>query len=308
MNMSTSTGQAPSSPAAVTTTTSTSHNRIFGAIVGDVAGSIYERKNCKSEDCEIFKHGSHLTDDSILTLATACRFTTTTTTTTMTATTTDDHSDALYSKLYSDFGKAYPAAGYGGTFYGWMRRPDEYRKPYNSWGNGSAMRASPIGWVATDMESALAEAARSAQVTHNHPSGIKGAQAVVAAIFLAREGASKKVIQSFVEKHCGYNLHDKLSEIRPSYQFDVSCDGSVPQAIIAFLESNDFEDAIRKAISLGGDSDTIACIAAAIAQAYYGVDSIPKYMVDYCRGQMDARQIEIMEEFWKRYEHGTLTI
>jgi ADP-ribosylglycohydrolase len=290
ITMSTSTGQQPTT------------SRIFGAIVGDVAGSVYEWKNCKSEECEIFQRGSDLTDDSILTLATANRF----------LGTNFEAEDAvsLYSKLYSDFGTAYPHAGYGGTFSQWMYRSDEDRKPYNSWGNGSAMRASPIGWVGfQNIDQALAEAARSAQVTHNHPSGIKGAQAVVAAIFLARQGASKHVIQSYVEQHCGYDLHSRtLAEIRPSYQFDVSCDGSVPQAIIAFLESKDFEDAIRKAISLGGDSDTIACIAASIAQAFYGIDSIPRYMVEYCRARMDERQLEIMDTFWERYEQGTLLI
>ncbi len=172
-------------------------------------------------------------------------------------------------------------------------------KPYGSWGNGSAMRASPIGWVAGDLDWAIEEAKRSAEVTHDHPNGIKGAQAVVAAVFLARLGATKEEIRSYVSRKFDYNLDRTVAEIRPYYSFDVTCEGSVPQAIVAFLDSSGFEDAIRKAISLGGDSDTIACISGSIAHAFYGM--IPQWMTGYCLGRLDPAQLSIINDFWKRY-------
>lgn len=161
------------------------------------------------------------------------------------------------------------------------------------------MRASPIGWVAQDLNWALNEASKSASVTHNHPEGIKGAQAVVAAIFLARHQSGKAKIKEYITTKFGYDLDRTIDDIRPYYRFDVSCQGSVPEAIIAFLESTDFEDAIRKAISLGGDSDTIACITGSIAHAFYG--TIPDYMVEYCRGVLDPTQIAIVDEFWQKF-------
>lgn len=261
---------------------------MFGAVVGDVAGSTYEAENYKGEDCEIFAFGSTFTDDSVLTLATAQHFVT----------------GESYTQVYRNFGRAYPHAGYGGNFIRWLQHDDP--KPYNSWGNGSAMRASPIGWVATDLDWALQEAKRSAEVTHNHPQGIKGAQAVAAAIYLARTGSDKQQIKSYIEQEFGYDLNRTIAEIRPTYEFDVSCDGSVPEAIIAFLESNNFEDAIRKAISVGGDSDTIACIAGGIAHAFYG--DIPSNMVEYCRQSLDERLVGVMDEFWKRHREGTLVV
>jgi ADP-ribosylglycohydrolase len=177
--------------------------------------------------------------------------------------------------------------------------PVAHPEPYNSRGNGSAMRASPIAWVAEDLDWALEEAARSAEVTHNHPSGIKGAQAVVAAVFLARCGASKDEIRDYLTTTFGYDLHRTVEEIRPRYMFDVSCDGSVPEAIIAFLDSTDFENSIRKAISLGGDSDSIASIAGAIAHAFY--EEIPDWMTSYCLGVLDPAQRSIIDDFWKRF-------
>lgn len=254
---------------------------MFGAIVGDIAGSTYERRNFKSESCPIFAEGSQFTDDTVLTLATADHFI----------------SGDSYADVYARFGLNYPRAGYGGSFSRWFYSED--RQPYNSWGNGSAMRASPIGWVAGDIDWALEEAKKSAEVTHDHPDGIKGAQAVVASVFLARQGLSKNEIRNFISDRFNYDLNRTIDEIRPGYRFDVSCEGSVPEAIIAFLESTDFESALRKAISIGGDSDTIACISGAIAHAFYG--GIPKWMTDFCFGRLDGAQKSVITDFWERY-------
>lgn len=254
---------------------------MFGAIVGDIAGSTYERHNCRFEWCEIFAEGSTFTDDTVLTLATADRFI----------------FGGTYTEVYRQFGRNYPHAGYGAKFRQWMLSSDP--QPYNSWGNGSAMRVSPVAWAMTDLESVLGEARLSAEATHDHPDGIKGAQAVAAAVYLARTGHSKDAIKDFVAKRFGYNLDRTLAEIRPRYTFDVTCAGSVPEAIIAFLESTDFESALRKAISLGGDSDTIASIAGAIAHAFYG--DIPQWMVEYSTSQLDVAQRSILQDFWARH-------
>ena len=176
--------------------------------------------------------------------------------------------DNDYEHNYYEFGKKYEGRGYGGGFASWLQNPD--RKPYGSWGNGSAMRVSPIGWACDTLEETLEEAQWSAEVTHNHPEGIKGAQSVAGAIYLARTGRSKAEIKTFVETTFGYDLNRTIDQIRPNYKFEVSCQKSVPEAIIAFLESKDFESAIRLGISLGGDSDTIACITGGIAEAFYG--------------------------------------
>ena len=257
---------------------------MFGAVVSDM---YYEWHNYKSEDCVIFHKKSRLTDDSILTLATAHRFIT----------------SEAYDSAYQKWGLQYPNAGYGGTFRQWLGQQNP--KPYNSFGNGSAMRVSPVGWVAKSLDEALEEAAKSAEVTHNHPSGIKGAQAVASCVFLARSGQSKDDIKEFVEREFGYNLNRTIAQIRPTYTFDVTCDGSVPEAIVAFLESVDFENSIRKAISLGGDSDTIACITCAISHAYY--KEIPDRMVEHCRQLMDPDQLKIMDEFWDQWHKGSMS-
>ena len=254
---------------------------MFGAIVGDIAGSTFERHNFKFECCHIFEEGSQFTDDTVLTLATEDHFI---------------YGDP-YATVYRQYGRNYPNAGYGASFRNWLK--SENPEPYNSWGNGSAMRVSPIAWVGNDLDWVLREAESSAEVTHNHPNGIKGAQAVVACVFLARKGASKESIRQHVEEKSGYNLSRTLAEIRPGYMFDVSCDGSVPQAITAFLESSTFEDAIRKAISIGGDSDTIASISGAIAHAFYG--EIPVWMTDYCLQALDIAQRHTINDFWAKY-------
>ena len=263
---------------------------LFGAIVGDIAGSAYEFMNCKSEKCTIFHDDCQYTDDSVLTLATAQHLL--------------KYPDSSYTDIYQKYGWKYPDAGYGGSFIQWLQSYEP--KPYHSWGNGSAMRASPIGWVAKDLDWALEEASKSASVTHNHPEGIKGAQAVVAAVFLAREGKQKREIRSYISETFGYDLDRTIDEIRPDYAFDVSCQGSVPEAIIAFLESTSFENAVRKAISLGGDSDTIACITGAIAHAFYG--EIPNEWVEHCRNNiLDSEQLRVNDAFWQRYEEGSLS-
>ncbi len=229
---------------------------MLGATIGDIVGSRFERHNYKNTDFELFTSHCRFTDDTVCTVAVA---------------------EWALSGFQNDlvtimrkWGNKYPNAGYGGTFYHWLD-PNVDPQPYNSWGNGSAMRVSAVGWLCDDLESVLKFAKQSAEITHNHPEGIKGAQAVAAAIFLARAGESKAVIKTFIEQTFGYNLNQTCDEIRPVYQFDVSCQGSVPQAIIAFLESDNFENAIRLAVSLGGDSDTLAAIAGSIAEAFYPV-------------------------------------
>jgi ADP-ribosylglycohydrolase len=254
---------------------------MFGAIVGDIAGSTYEHSNFRFESCRIFAERSRFTDDTVLTLATADHFI---------------FGDS-YSDVYRRFGRNYPHAGYGSAFRSWFL--SDHPMPYNSHGNGSAMRASPIGWVAKDLQWALDEAARSAEVTHDHPNGIKGAQAVASAVFLARQGESKQGLRKFLSGHFQYNLNRTVEDIRPSYTFNASCECSVPEAIIAFLDSSDFESALRKAISLGGYSDTIASISGAIAHAFYR--QIPEWMTEYCLGVLDVAQRCIINDFWEQY-------
>ena len=232
---------------------------ILGAIAGDIIGSAYEFENVKSLDFALFTEESYFTDDSVLTVATM---------------------DVLlhktgYTETYQRYGRAYPHRGYGGNFNAWIYADNP--QPYNSWGNGSAMRVSPVGWYCSTMEDVLAEAKKSAEVTHNHAEGIKGAQAAAAAVFLARTGKSKDEIKTFIVDTFGYDLNRTIAQIRPNYEFDVSCQGSVPEAIIAFLESVDFENAVRLAVSIGGDSDTIACITGGIAEAFY--QTIPQHIV-----------------------------
>ena len=241
---------------------------MLGAIAGDVIGSIYERDNVKTPDFgPLFQRFSRPTDDTVLTCAVA-------------EWVLRGAGDDLPDRLKSWF-RQFPYAGYGKTFIQWAS--SSTRSPYNSWGNGSAMRVSPVGFAFDSLDETLDQARRSAEVTHNHPEGVKGAQAAAACIYLSRTGKSKGEIRDFVECQFEYDLSRSLDRIRPGYCFDVSCQGSVPEATIAFLESDDWEDAIRKAISLGGDSDTIACIAGGIAAPFYG--GIPPDI----RAQVEAR-------------------
>jgi len=234
---------------------------IIGAITGDIIGSSYEFNNTKLIDFELFTNDTFFTDDSVLTIATMYSL----------------MNKIDYKEAYQGFARRYPRRGYGGRFKEWVRSNDP--KPYNSYGNGSAMRASPIGWFCKNIDDVLSEAKRSAEVTHNHPEGIKGAQAAAAGVYLARTGKNKDEIKKFIVNTFDYNLNTTCDEIRPSYTFDVSCQGTLPPALTAFLESTDFENAIRLAVSLGGDSDTIAAITGGIAEAYY--KEIPEDITDF---------------------------
>lgn len=254
---------------------------MLGAIIGDIIGSAYEFNNTKTMDFPLFTPRSRFTDDTVLTVAVADAILT-----------TQDYALSIW-----EYGRHYPNAGYGGMFSQWLQSFE--RKPYNSFGNGSAMRVSPVGFAFDSVEDVLSEAEKTASATHDHSEGIKGAQAVALAILMARQGAEKTDIKQEIQSRFGYDLKRKLDDIRPGYTFDVSCQGSVPEAIIAFLESNDYEDAIRKAISLGGDSDTIACISGGIAQAYY--KKIPAYMIEPARNILDADLLNIIDRFAARF-------
>jgi len=254
---------------------------MIGAIAGDVIGSVHEFSNIKTEDFPLFSPGSTFTDDTVMTIAVADSILT----------------GKGYAAAFKEWGRLYPHAGYGGMFKQWLRSDDS--KPYNSFGNGSAMRVSPVGFAFDSLDKVLEEAKKSAEVTHNHPEGIKGAQSVAAAIFLARTGKDKKEIKDYIEATFNYDLSATLAEIRPDYRFDPTCQGSVPQAIIAFLESSDYEDAVRKAISLGGDTDTQACITGGIAQAYY--KTINDDILKKVRALMDGRLLDVLDLFNARH-------
>lgn len=250
---------------------------MLGAIAGDIIGSVYEACPLKSTQFPLFSKYSTFTDDTVLTVAVAYAIL----------------EDVDYASALKSFGKKYPHAGYGISFYHWIFSSST--APYNSWGNGSAMRVSPVGFAYDSLEEVLREAEKSASVTHNHPEGIKGAQATALAIFLARTGSSKEVIKEEIQGRFGYNLERTLDRIRPFYSFDVSCQGSVPESIICFLEARDFEEAVRNAVSLGGDSDTQACIAGGIAQAFFG--GVPDDIAMEVRRRLPEEFLSIIEKF-----------
>ncbi|MFO7734386.1 MAG: ADP-ribosylglycohydrolase family protein [Candidatus Aminicenantes bacterium] len=254
---------------------------MIGAIAGDIIGSVYEFRQIKTKDFPLFRPECAFTDDTVLTVAIAQAVLT----------------DGDYRKAVLDFGRRYPDAGYGGNFAVWLHSPDP--KPYNSWGNGSAMRASPVGFAFDTVDDVLREAARSAKFTHNHPEGIKGAQAAALAVFLARTERSKDLIRSEIAARFGYDLARTVDEIRPSYRFDESCQRTVPEAIVAFLESTSYEDAVRNAVSLGGDSDTLACITGGIAEAFYG--TVPARARAKVRRLLTPDLLEVAERFCARY-------
>jgi ADP-ribosylglycohydrolase len=225
---------------------------MIGAIAGDIIGSVYEFHNIKTGEFPLFSPGCHFTDDSVLTIALA---------------------DSILSGVdYIDnlkrYYALYPAAGFGGYFRHWAASPD--RSPYNSFGNGAAMRISPVGFAFSSLDETITQAEKYTAVTHNHPEGIKGACAAAAAIYLARTGQSKDQIRTYIETTFGYDLQRTIAEIRPVYTYEISCQKTVPEAVIAFLDSTDYESAVRLAVSLGGDSDTLACITGGIAGAFYG--------------------------------------
>ena len=233
---------------------------MLGAIIGDTVGSVYEFNNIKIIDFPLFSEKSNYTDDSIMTMAVADWLLKDPT----------HGMDTLEASLLS-FAKKYPCpmGGYGGGFHRWLFKSDGKREPYNSWGNGSAMRVNAVGWMFDTLKETEEVASLSAAITHNHPEGIKGAQATAAAIFMARNGKTKEEIRDYISTKYGYDLNRTCDEIRPVYHWESSCQGTVPEAMVAFLDSTDFESSIRLAVSLGGDSDTLACITGGIAEAYY---------------------------------------
>ena len=253
---------------------------MLGAIIGDTVGSVFEFNNTKDVNFPLFCSRSSYTDDSLMSLAVAKW---------LTIDRTFSHKvlEETMVGIASDY--ECPMGGYGGGFRRWLFVPDHLydysdgtkcteRRPYNSWGNGSAMRVSAVGWMFDTLEETERVAELSASITHNHPEGVKGAQATAVAIFMARTGASKEEIRDYIQKRFGYDLSKSWADIHPTYGWEDSCQGTVPPAIIAFLDSKDFEDAIRLAVSLGGDSDTLACITGGIAEAFYRY--IPEYMVE----------------------------
>jgi len=225
---------------------------MLGAIAGDIVGSVHEGSGPQSKAFALFAPSSRFTDDSVLTIAVAGAI----------------RRGEDYAQALRRWGREYPDAGYGGMFRQWLFA--QHPAPYNSYGNGSAMRVSAVGWAFDDLERVLIEARRSAEVTHDHPEGIKGAQAVAAAVLLARQGEGKARVRELLSDRFGYDCSARLDELRRQARFDVTCQGTVPAAAVAFLESDDYEDAVRNAVSLGGDADTLACIAGAIAEAHYG--------------------------------------
>jgi ADP-ribosylglycohydrolase len=254
---------------------------MLGAIAGDVIGSVHEHRATKSTDFELFVDGSRFTDDTVLTVAIAeCLL----------------HGRAYVDAFHQYFWD-YPNAGYGLRFFQWASARS--REPYNSYGNGSAMRVSAVGHAFDSLDDVLREAARSAAVTHDHPEGVKGAQATAAAVFMARRGDTKIAMKAALQKMFGYDLTQRIDDIRPAYEFDVSCQGTVPQAIVCFLESTHYEDAVRKAISLGGDADTLACIAGGIAEAHYG--GVPPTIADRTLAILDERLRAVVQAFRERY-------
>jgi len=260
---------------------------MIGAIIGDIAGSRFERHNNKSKKFKLFDKGCHPTDDSVMLLAIAEAILTSK------ASGSDLAQDAVQSM--QDYGRTYPKAGYGGQFSKWLAEKDPH--PYESFGNGAAMRVGPCGYAAETLDEAKSLSHTVTGVTHNHPDGLKGAETIAVAVFLARHGKRKDEIRSYVNDNY-YQLDFTLDEIRKSYKFDVSCKGSVPQAIEAFLEASDFEDAIRNAISIGGDSDTIAAMAGAIAEAYFG---IPEGIITRAIEFLDSKEMATLYYFEKMF-------
>ena len=255
----------------------TSPDFLLGAIAGDMIGSPYEHTAHKSVEFPLFSPRSQFTDDSVLTIAIADAIL----------------NEKSYQAAILEWARHYPNAGYGGYFRSWMSASDP--RPYNSFGNGSAMRVSPVGWAFNTVEDILHEAEASAAPTHNHPEGIKGAQATALAIYLARTGRSKEEIRADLSARFAYDLDRTIAQIRPEYRYNETCQQTVPEALIAFLDSHDFEDAIRLAVSLGGDADTLAAITGAVAEAYYG--DVPAEIAREVRQRLPDKLLQVMAEF-----------
>lgn len=260
---------------------------MYGAILGDIIGSPFEfDRGNKSKDFPLFSKESHFTDDTVMTIAVAEAF--------MDAQGAKDI-EWIRRRLITSmqhYGRLYPHAGYGGMFRHWLRA--KYPQPYGSYGNGSAMRVSSVAWLYDDLDTVRSMARLSAEVTHNHHEGIKGAEAIASAIFLARTGSTKATIKAYIEGQFCYDLSRTCDEIRPSYHHVESCQETVPEAITAFLEGESFEDVIRTAVSLGGDCDTLTCIAGAIAEGFYGV---PEKLKQECRNRLPQQLLEVLQQF-----------
>lgn len=257
---------------------------MIGAIAGDIIGSVYEGNPCRDPDFPLFSRSSRFTDDTVMTVATAEALMT----------------DGDYAAAYRRFGRRYPDAGYGGNFIGWIH--DDRAGPYGSWGNGSAMRVSPVGWARDGLAEVLDEAARSAAVSHDHPEGIRGARAVAAAVHGARSGLSKEDLRAGLSERFGYDLDRSARDIARNYHFDVSCQGSVPEALVCFFDAADFEEAVRLAVLLGGDADTQACIAGAVAEAYFG--GVPEEIAGEVRRRLPDDLRTVVERFVARFGGG----
>ena len=257
---------------------------MLGAVIGDICGSVYEFANLKTEnpdEVDLTRPDCVFTDDTVLTcaVADACLL------------------GKKYGTALHEWGRRFPESGYGGRFSAWLQ--SDTPEPYDSWGNGSAMRVSPVAWACSSLEDVLREAQRSAESTHNHPEGIRGAQATAAAIFLARANASKEDIRQYIEAQFQYDLQRTVASIRPTYSFKVSCQRTVPESLIVFLESRDFENALKLAVSIGGDTDTIACIVGSIAEAYY--KDIPEFLRKFARGKIPESILHVMDTFRSKH-------
>lgn len=261
---------------------------MYGAILGDIIGSPFEfDRGDKTKDFKLFSRRSHFTDDSVMTLAVCEALLKVGQDATV-----KEIEDAVITSMQS-WGRRYPHEGYGGYFRRWLtaRHPE----PYNSFGNGSAMRVSAAGWLYDSLEKTRVVAKATANVTHNHPEGIKGAEATASAIFMARNGSSKEEIKKYIENEFHYDLNRTLDEIRPSFHMDETCQKTVPEAIIAFLEARDFEDAIRNAVSLGGDTDTLGAITGSIAEAYFGISET---LISECRNRINKDMRDVVDTFY----------
>ena len=261
---------------------------MYGAILGDIIGSPFEfDRGDKTKEFDLFTKGCDFTDDSVMTIAVGEALLAV-----GPEATVKEIEEAVVTNM-QDWGKRYPYAGYGGRFRYWLRERNP--KPYGSYGNGSAMRVSAAGWLYDSMERTREVARATANVTHNHSEGIKGAEATASAIYMARNESSKEEIKEYIEREFHYNLDRTLDEIRPGYHMDETCQRTVPEAIIAFLESKDFEDAIRNAVSLGGDTDTLGAITGSIAEAFYGISDV---LIAECRSRIDeGLMTDILDEF-----------
>lgn len=261
---------------------------MYGAILGDIIGSPFEfDRGDKTKDFKLFSRRSHFTDDSVMTLAVCEALLKVGQDATV-----KEIEDAVITSMQS-WGRRYPHEGYGGYFRRWLTA--RHLEPYNSFGNGSAMRVSAAGWLYDSLEKTRVVAKATANVTHNHPEGIKGAEATASAIFMARNGSSKEEIKKYIENEFHYDLNRTLDEIRPSFHMDETCQKTVPEAIIAFLEARDFEDAIRNAVSLGGDTDTLGAITGSIAEAYFGISET---LISECRNRINKDMRDIVDAFY----------